>query len=144
MLKRTALCLAVMMLVMASAGVVQGQDKLQNYLSDAAVKAKATEDPAQQREILDNSLAKMVKALNQVQSSPLISKEDKASIDRFKSILKEHRDELAGANGYQPVPDAQLSAFATYIVQDMEQANQTVTISTVTLLLILIIVILIV
>ena len=47
-------------------------------------------------------------------------------------------------NGFERVPDAQLDAFSAYIVQDMEQADQKVTISVVTLLLILIIVLLVV
>jgi hypothetical protein len=144
MLRRTAVQLAVIMFVMAFAGIAQGQDKLQNYLSDAACKVKATTDPLQKREILDNSFEKMFKALNMVQSSPLVSKDDKTGIDRFKVILKEKQDELSGLNGYERVPDAQLDAFADYVVQDVEQADQTITIGTVTLLLIIIIIILLV
>jgi len=143
MFKRTAIRLTVLMLVMALAGIVQGQDKLQKHFSDAAGKVKATTDPSQKREILNKSFERMVKALNAVQSSPLISKDDQAGIDHFKVILKEKQDELAGLNGYDRVPDEQLNAFADYVVQDMEQATQTVTISLVALLLIIIIVILI-
>jgi len=144
MLKRIAVHLAMIVLIMATAGVVQGQDKLRNYLSDAACKVKATVDPSAQRDILDKSFDKMFKALNTVQNSPLVSQDDKDGIDRFRAILKDKKDELAGENGFPAVPDAQLSNFADYVVQDMEQASQTVTISTVTLLLIIIIVILIV
>ena len=144
MLGRTALRLAVMMFVMAFAGIAQGQDNIQKYFSDTACKVKATTDPSQKREILNKSFERMFTALNTVQSSTLISKDDKAGIDRLKVILKEKQDELAGINGYEPVPDAQLNAFADYVVQDMEQATQTVTISLVALLLIIIIVILIV
>ena len=142
MLGRTAIRLTVMMLVMAFAGVAHGQDKLQNYFSDAACKVKMTADPAQKREILDKSFDKMIKALNTVQGSPLVSKDDKAGIDQLKVIIKDRQDELAGRNGYERVPDAQLNAFADYTVQNMEQARETVTISVVTLLLIIIIVIL--
>jgi len=133
-----------MMFVMAFAGIAQGQDNIQKYFSDTACKVKATTDPSQKREILNKSFERMFTALNTVQSSTLISKDDKAGIDRLKVILKEKQDELAGINGYEPVPDAQLNAFADYVVQDMEQATQTVTISLVALLLIIIIVILIV
>lgn len=143
MLGRTALRLTVMMVVMALAGIAEGQDKLQKHFSDAACKVKVTTDPSQKREILNTSFEKMIKALNTVQSSPLVSKDDQAGIDHFKVILMEKQDELAGRNGYEPVPDAELNAFADYVVQDMEQAAQTVTISLVTLLLIILIVILI-
>ncbi len=142
MFGRTAIRVAVMVFVIAVAGIAQGQDKLQNYVSDAAIKAKATTDPVQKREVLNKSFESMVTALNRVQGSPLISSEDKVGIEHYKVILKDKQDELAGLNGYQRVPDAQLDAFATYVVQDMEQASQNITISLVTLLLILIIVIL--
>ena len=86
----------------------------------------------------------MSKALDKVQKSPLISKEDRAGIDQFKATLKENQDELAGSNGFERVPDAQLNAFSDYVVQNMEQADKTITISLVTALLIVIIIILLV
>ncbi len=144
MLGRTALRLAVLVFVMSVAGIAQGQDKLQDYFNDTACKVKATTDPTQKREVLNKSFKSMVTALNRVQGSPLISKDDKAGIGRYKVILKEKQDELAGENGYKQVPDAQLNAFSDYVVQEMEQASQNVTISLVTLLLIIIIVILLV
>lgn len=143
MLGRTAIRLTVIMFVMAFAEIAQGQDNLQKYFSDIASKVKATTDLSQKRTILDKSFDKMSKALNTVQSSPLISKDDRAGIDRFKVIVQEKQDELAGLNGYERVPDAQLNAFSDYVVQDMEQATQTVSISLVALLLIIIIVILV-
>ena len=143
MLGRTVIRMTVMMFVMAFAGIAQGQDNIQKYFSDAASKVKAANDPSQKREILNTSFEKMSKALKTVQSSPLISKDDQAGIDRVKIILKDKQDELVGLNGYERVPDAQLNAFADYVVQDMEQARETVTISLVALLLIIIIVILI-
>jgi hypothetical protein len=139
MLGRTAVQVTVLMFVMAFAGIAQGQDKLQNYLSDAACKVKATTDPLQKRDILDNSFETMFKALDMVRSSPLVSTDDKAGIDRFKGILEEKQDELSGINGYERVPDALLNSFADYVVQDVEQADQTIRIGTVTLLLIIII-----
>jgi hypothetical protein len=143
MLKRGVVHLTVIMIVLACAGIAQGQDKLQNYLSDAACKVKVTADPVQKRAILVNSIEKMEQALNAVKGYPLVSKDDKEGIDRFRVVLQDKRDELAGLNGYDRVTDAQLNAFADYVVQDVEQASQTVTISTVTLLLIIIIAILI-
>jgi hypothetical protein len=131
-----------MMLVMGFAGIAHGQDRLQNHFSDAASKVKAAADPAQKRAILDESFADMLEALNTVRSSPLISEDDRAGIDRLKVIVGEKQDELAGINGFERVPDLELNAFADYVVQDMEQADQQVTISLTVLLLILIIVIL--
>ena len=143
MLGRTAIRLTVMVFVMAFAGIVQGKDKLQNYFSGTASKVKLATDPSEKREILNKSFEKMSKALNTVQSSPLISKDDKAGIENVKAILEEKQDELEGVNGYERVPDLQLNAFANYVVQDMEQATQTVTLSLVSLLLIILIVVLV-
>ena len=141
---RTAFRFMIIMFVMVYAGIALGQDGLQKYFNGAALKVKATTDPSQKREILNESFEKMSKALDKVQSSPLVSKEDRAGIDLFKASLQEKLDELTGLNGYERVSDEQLDAFSDYVVQDMEQADRTVTISLVTLLLIIIIVILLV
>jgi hypothetical protein len=85
----------------------------------------------------------MAKALNIVQNSPLISKDDRAGLERFRAALQEKQDELAGNNGYVRVSDGQLNNFSNYVVQDMEQADQVITISVVTLLLIIILIVLI-
>jgi len=136
--------MCVMMCVLVYAGIAAGQDNLQKYFSDTACKVKATADPSQKRAILTERLENMSKALDKVESLPLISKDDRAGIDCYRAILQERRSELAGTGGYARVSDQQLNAFSDYVVQDMEQAAQTVTISLVALLLIIIIIILIV
>jgi len=139
---RTVFGVLVMMLVLVQAGIAGGKDDIQKYFNDTASKVKATADPAQKRVILDKSLQIMSKALNRAESSGLLSKDDCAGINRFKTTLQEKQDELTGSNGYERVADAQLNAFSDYVVQDMEQA-QTITISLVAALLIVIILILI-
>jgi hypothetical protein len=144
MLARTVFGVVVMMFVLIQAGFAGGKDDIQKYFNDTASKVKATTDPAEKRAILDKSLQIMSKALDKVQKSPLISKEDREGIKKFKATLKENQDELAGSNGFERVPDAQLNAFSDYVVQNMEQADKTITISLVTALLIVIIIILLV
>ena len=143
MVKRTALLVVVMMCVLAYAGLAAGQDNVQKYFNDAACKVKATSDPSQKREILENKIEDMSKALGAVRSSRLVSEADRAGLDRLSASLQEKRDELAGTNGYARVADDQLNAFSDYVVQDMEQADRTITIGVVTALLIIIIIILI-
>jgi hypothetical protein len=126
------------------AGVAMGQDEVHNYLNDTAIKVKATESPAEKREILSTSLSGMIKALDTVKSAPMTSEQDDAKLDRITATLQEKSDELAGVNGFDRVPDSQLNAFSTYIVQDMEQADKSITISLVVALLIVIIIILLV
>ena len=141
---RIAFGFIVMMFVLALPASAEGKDGLQKYFNDAATKVKATNSPSEKRTILNESFQTMTKALNIAQSSPLISKDDRAGLERFKAALQEKQDELAGNNGYVRVADGQLNDFSNYVVQDMEQADQTITISVVTLLLIIILIVLIV
>ncbi len=140
---RTILVTIAIMFVMVQAVNAAGRDSIQKYFNDTACKVKATTDPAQKREILNKSLQTMSSALGRLESSGLVSQEDRAGIDRFKTALQEKQDELTGSNGYERVSDAQLNAFSDYVVQDMEQAEQTVTIGLVSALLIIIILILV-
>jgi len=132
-----------MTFVLAQIGNAGGKDDIQKYFNDTACKVKATTDPVQKRAILEKSLQTMSKTLDKVQNSPLISEEDRAGIGCFKSALQDKQDELTGVNGYERVADAQLNAFSTYIVQDMEQAEETVTSSLVAALFVIIILILV-
>lgn len=144
MLTRIALRLIVVIGALGFAGVALGQDSIHSYFNDAALKVQATESPVQKREMLNKSLTDMSKALDSIKSAPLTSDEDDVNLDRIKATLQEKSDELAGANGFDRVPDDQLNAFSTYIVQDMEQADKTISISLVAALLIVIIIILLV
>ena len=144
MISRTAVgCLAIIFLL-AFPAIAGGKGELQKYFSDAAHKVKATENPTEKRAILDGSLHTMSKALDIVQRSSSMSKEDAIAIDRVKATLQEKQDELAGINGYARVSDENLNAFSDYVVQDMEQADTVITISLVTLLLIILLIVLIV
>lgn len=119
-----------------------GKGELQKHFSGVANKVKATENAAEKRAILENSFKEMSEALDKVQSSFLVSKEDKDGIENLKVTLKENQDELAGINGYERVPDSQLNSFSNYVVQNMEQADSTITISVVALVLIILLVVL--
>lgn len=131
------------LLAVVHTGQAQGTDRIQNYLSDTAVKVKAADSPAAKRAILGNSLSAMTQALDRIETSGLVSADDKQAVTRFQTAIQDKRDELAGTNGFSPVPDGQLNAFADYVVQDLQQAERTVTIGLVAALLIIIIVLLI-
>jgi len=134
----------VLMIALVQSGTAGEKGKIQKYFSDTACQVKATTDPVQKREILVKSLQSMSSALERVEKLGLIAQDDRGGIDRFKNNLQEKQDELKGANGYERVADAQLNAFSDYVVQDMEQAAETITISLVAALLIIIIVALLV
>ncbi len=133
----------VLLAVSFFSGNAQADVKLQGYFNSAAREVKATNDPAQKREILNNEFKAVSGALTTVESMPQTTDGDRAGIERYKSALQDNQNELNGTNGYARVPDGQLNAFSNYVVQNAEQADQTITISVVTLLLIIIVVILI-
>jgi U3 small nucleolar ribonucleoprotein component len=143
MLTRITLRLIVVIVALGYAGVAFSQDRVHEYFNDTARKVQATENPIQKREILSKSLVDMTKVLDTVKNAPLTSEQDDAKLDRVKATLLEKSEELVGTNGFDRVPDDQLNAFSTYIVQDMEQADRTISIGLVTLLLIIIIIILV-
>jgi len=144
MTTRIAFGSIVIMLLLALPIYAGGKGDLHKYFSDTATKVKATDDPSEKRIILNESFQTMTKALDIVQRSTSMSKDEGISIDRFKATLQEKQDELAGNNGYVRVSDQQLNAFSDYVVQDMEQADQIITISLVTLLLVIILIVLLV
>lgn len=140
---RIALRLIIVIGALGIAGAALGQGSVREYLSDTALRVQATDNPVEKRELLSERLATLTRAIDVATHAPLTSAKDDLSLTRIKTTLQERSDELAGTNGFERVPDAQINAFSTYIVQDLEQADSTVTISTVTLLLILIIVLLV-
>ncbi len=133
----------IMMFVLTLPVIAGGKGELQKYFSDAAKRVQATDNPSEKREILNESFQSMSEAMDKVRNSGLVSKDDQSGIDQFKAVLQDKQDELSGNNGYQRVSDAQLNSFSNYVVQNMEQASGTVTISLVALLLIVILAVLI-
>jgi predicted PurR-regulated permease PerM len=131
--------LMFVLVIPANAG---GKGELQKHFNNIANKVKATENASEKRAILENSFKDMSEALDKVQNSFLVSKEDQDGINTLKATLKENQDELAGINGFERVPDSQLNNFSSYVVQNMEQADETVTISVVALVLIILLVVL--
>jgi hypothetical protein len=126
------------LVIPANAG---GKGELQKHFNNIANKVKATENAVEKRTILENSLKDMSDALDKVQSSFLVSKEDQDGIKNLKATLQENQDELAGINGFERVPDSQLNNFSSYVVQNMEQADS-ITISLVALVLIVLLAVL--
>ena len=120
-----------------------GNAELKQYFSKAADKVKATQNADEKREILNESFNSMSKIFDKVLSSELISESDRAGIEQYKAILLEKQNELKGSNGYDRVPDTQLNNFANFVVQDMEQADSTITISVIAAILIILLIVLI-
>lgn len=121
----------------------QQTNQIKKYLGETVASVRATPDPVQKREILDHSLGALSKAVDRIETAGLVPTDEQAGMRAFASTLQDKRDELAGVNGFTRVPDSQLDSYSTYVMQDVEQAAETVTISLVAALLIIIILILI-
>ncbi len=138
-----AIFTVLLIFVQAIPSNVYGQGQLQKYFSDTANKVKATENPVEKRQILKDSFQDMSKALDKMQNVGVLSDKDSKELLQLRITLQDKQDELAGVNGYERVPDSQLNNFSNYVVQSMEQADQTITISLIAALLILILLVLI-
>lgn len=132
-----------LVMLMTHVSVAQGTADIKNYFNETAVSVKATNDVVRKRELMDQSLRRMSRAISTMERVGSVSDGDRPGLSGLKTTLQDRLDELEGRNGFDRVADSQLDGFATYVVQDMQQAAQTVTISTITLLLLIILVILI-
>jgi hypothetical protein len=61
----------------------------------------------------------------------------------LETKMRDRQNELNGLDGFEKVPANKLDEFATFTLQDIEQADTIITISLTTLLLIIILAILI-
>lgn len=138
----TAFLTIIIMFVLAIPVNADEKGELKQYFSKVADRVKATEDVDEKREILNESFNSMTEILDEVLSSGLISESDRAGIEQYKAALQEKQNELKGSNGYDRVPDTQLNNFANYVVQNMEQADSTITISVIAAILIILLVVL--
>lgn len=143
MMARTILGALIVLLAMTQAASAGGGSEISKYFNETALEVKATDNPTEKRDILRHSLETMTKALDKVESSALVSVEDRTGAKLLRATLQEKQDELDGMNGFERVADTQLNSFSDYVVQDMQQADQYLSVSLVALLLIIIILILI-
>ena len=144
---RFRMCIALLMLsglLVKPVSAGTERDKLQDYFNTMAAKVHATADPSAKRAILSQNLSQLSGAIGTLRESRLLSANDRRSLEPLRRSVQEKQDELNGLRGFAKIADKDLDSFASYTVQDFEQADQYVTISVVTLLLIIILVVLLV
>jgi hypothetical protein len=117
--------------------------ELQKYMNDIITEVREAEAPEEKREILNDLFENLQESFVIAKNSPLVPEEDHKGIDILQTKITDRQNELNGLNGFEKVPDNQLNEFATFTLQDIEQANTIITISLTTLLLIIILAILI-
>lgn len=128
--------------VLAQNRATKTENKLKDFFSGVALQVKKERIPAEKREILNRSFAKVFKAADTIERMPAFSSSDLQVVAELRSRTQDKFDELNGLNNYQPVSDAELDHFADYVVQDTEQAAKTVVITTTTVIIIILLVLL--
>ncbi len=117
--------------------------ELQKYINEIITEVRETEDPVEKREMLNDLFEDLKESFAAAKNFPIVPEEDHKGIDILESKINDRQNELNGLNGFEKIPNNRLNDFAYFSLQDIEQADQTITISIVTLLLIIILAILI-
>src|SRR5690606_29778906 len=117
--------------------------ELQKYINEIITEVKDAESPEEKRELLNDLFEDLQSAFSTAKNSPYVPEEDHKGIDELQSKITDRYYELNGLNGFEKVQDYNLNQFASFTLQDIEQADTVLTISLTTLLLIIILAILI-
>ena len=117
--------------------------ELQKYINEIITEVKEAETPDEKREILNDLFEDLQSSFSAGKNSPYVPEEDHNGIDILETKMRDRQNELNGLDGFEKVPDNKLNEFATFTLQDIEQADTVITISLTTLLLIIILAILI-
>lgn len=79
-------------------------------------------DPAAKREILNRFIDGMQRGLDNAVNLESIQDSDRQILKSMAGRFHAYKAELAGLEGFAPVADGDLNAFAGYVQQGMEQA----------------------
>ena len=145
-MKRLRVAVAVLVLTAVAAplfaedSVTRWENRLKEYFNNLVLEVEQTKDPAEKRALLNESLERFLKAMDRIQRLPFLRQERREALARFDAEVQEKLDELNGAAGFARVADAELDAFARYMVQDLEQAQRTYVVLSGTAILIIILI----
>lgn len=117
--------------------------EFQKYINEIITEVKAAESPEEKREKLNILFSGLINSFDKVKEYPLVPEEDYEGLDILKEKITERYNELNGLDGFEKVPDNRLNEFASFSLQDIEQAEPVLIISLTTLLLLIILAILI-
>jgi len=119
------------------------EDQLKNYMNEITLKVKGTEDPIQKRVLLDETLLDILKAVKTVKALPTTTEREQKLLGKFEESVQAKYDELNGLNDFERVADEDLDSFTDYVLQDLEQARNYVTMGLGVFILLIILIILI-
>lgn len=112
--------LAVAAVLAAKANSNSLDERINASLNAVILNVRETEDPIAKRQLLGNFLTRMDQGIGTAKST--VSEKDGRALDALRLKLQADYAELNGF-GTAKVPDAELNSFASYVQQDMEQAD---------------------
>ncbi len=98
------------------------RSRMKSALNETVQDVKAAETPAEKRLLLDRFLGKIERRAAWAQGLPGVGEGNRTLLAALHERFSAHRVELNGANG-SPVADADLDAFASFVQNDLEQAE---------------------
>jgi hypothetical protein len=104
----------------------------------------AAESPAEKRAVLDRFLTKAERGARLAQVLPILSDENQRALNVLQGIFEGYAAELHGVPGQGAsqagVANGELNAFASYMQQNLEQANNGIYLSTGAIIIVLLII----
>jgi len=126
----------------ANAQSVNLSETLKEHFNETVQAVKATDNPEEQRILLNDSFERMIEAVDRIEKAGEWNQDEKDQLYSLKGSIQDRMNELNGEDGYDEVVDEDLLDFSDYSQQMMEQANRNITLSLTTALLIVIILLL--
>ncbi len=123
-------------------GSAQDRSEIHKRLAEVDQHVKQIQDPAAKRALLNDTFRQLSDVIDAASQAPLATATDQAALKSLARNIQDKRDELNGTHGFQRVDDSRLNNFADYSIQDLEQADQWVYISTGTIILIVLLILL--
>lgn len=106
-----------------------GDDKIKKYVNGVVQEVVEADNAEDKRAILNKSLNKLIDVFDRVENMKNFSPDEVAGVVALKSDLIDRRDQLNGINGFARIPDNQLNNYASFVQQNMEQADTYITLS---------------
>jgi hypothetical protein len=137
---------ATVFLIFALLGTASAQQNLsetfKKHFNETVQNVKASDNPDEQRDLLNTSFDKMLGAVDRIDESANLTEEEREQLVLFRDQIDEKKSELNGLDGFDEIQDDELIDFSDYSQQEIEQANRTLTISLTSALLIVLILLL--
>ena len=134
---------ATVFLIFALLGTASAQQNLsetfKKHFNETVQNVKASDNPDEQRDLLNTSFDKMLGAVDRIDESANLTEEEREQLVLFRDQIDEKKSELNGLDGFDEIQDDELIDFSDYSQQEIEQANRTLTISLTSALLIVLI-----